>query len=198
MKAHDAWISSLALADGGKLLATTSDTLKIWDAKTGSLLKELIPPDAVAGCSFTPDGKMIAAALVSYQPGEALRQGELRVWNLESGEEVMSHANETSRIFKVNWSRNGVILYSTGNGSLVAVPAPASVSPPTLAIEYRIGTVELAITGPTGAVVWVEHSTDLTTWEPWRQTVGTGQHAEKIAVPSPFTTAQRFFRVRNE
>jgi WD40 repeat protein len=199
VQAHD-WVVALALSPDGNSLASTGyalgEKLKIWDAKSGALQKEIAASSAFGKPSFSPDGRMIAAALYPGYVADYYLRGELRVWDLASGDIVMSHTNEAARIWNVNWSPNGIIVYGTGNGALVAVRAPtAQNEAPTITTSIGPNGMELRLQAPTGATVTVETSTNLHDWETWAQTSGTGA-PEKFDVPLSAIGSARFFRAR--
>jgi WD40 repeat protein len=69
-------VTSLAFSPDGRTLASGSadQHLKLWDVKSGSLLKTLLgQPDALLSLSFSPDGQSLIAA------GESR---SVQTWNL--------------------------------------------------------------------------------------------------------------------
>ncbi len=90
LEAHDGWIRDLAVFPGGERLASVGDDMlvKIWDAKTGDLIKTLDGHDqktpqgyatALYAVAITPDGKHIAS-------GD--RIGKVLIWETDSGKQV--------------------------------------------------------------------------------------------------------------
>jgi len=89
--AHDRWVRQLAVNAAGTVIATVSDdmTCKLWDAATGRLIRRLtgfnetlLPldyPNKVFTCSFTPDGRHVAATDAECK---------VIVWEVESGREA--------------------------------------------------------------------------------------------------------------
>jgi WD40 repeat protein len=55
-------IQSLAFSPNGNLIATASldDTVRIWNARTGQLLRILDHPDGVYNVAFSPDGTQVS------------------------------------------------------------------------------------------------------------------------------------------
>jgi WD40 repeat protein len=96
--AHSFWSWQLALsADGSQVVsvsgqylpggekyepaAATEPLVKVYDVKSGAMVREFehVPP--VLSAAFSPDGSFVAAANM---------MGEIRVWNVQSGERVAS------------------------------------------------------------------------------------------------------------
>lgn len=74
------WLTALTLSSDGKILATAADndqTVRLWEAATGALLRELGPfPDPVRGLEFSADGSQLA--LLWYGADGA----QLEIWSL--------------------------------------------------------------------------------------------------------------------
>ncbi|MGZ8921088.1 MAG: WD40 repeat domain-containing protein, partial [Limisphaerales bacterium] len=104
VRAHEFWSWQLVLSpDGSRVASVTGQYLpggwkyepaeasepcvKVFDTETGELVaaKKHLPP--VLSCAFSPDGKQIAA-------GNML--GDVRVWNVEGGEEPAAKWNSPS------------------------------------------------------------------------------------------------------
>jgi len=89
--AHDRWIRQLTVNNAQTMIVTVSDdmTCKLWDAKSGQLIRKLtgfdarVPkydnPNKIFSCAISPDGRSVAAA------DDAAR---VIVWETESGREA--------------------------------------------------------------------------------------------------------------
>ena len=91
VEAHQRWVRQLAVNPAQTTVATVSDdmTCKLWDARSGRLIRQLGGfaarvanydfPNKVFACAFSPDGRHVAAA-----------DAECRVivWETESGREA--------------------------------------------------------------------------------------------------------------
>lgn len=91
VEAHQRWIRQLAVNSARTAIATVSDdmTCKLWDARSGRLLRQLGGfadrvanydfPNKIFACAFSPDGQHVAAADAECQ---------VIVWEAESGREA--------------------------------------------------------------------------------------------------------------
>jgi len=91
VEAHKLWIRQLAVNAAGTVVATVSDDMacNLWDAASGRLIRQLtgfnetlLPldyPNKVFTCSFTPDGRHVAATDAECK---------VVVWEVETGREA--------------------------------------------------------------------------------------------------------------
>jgi len=84
--AHEKTIRYVKWNADGSLFASSSDdgTLKLWDGKTGNLVKSLSAGEKVGLFKFNPDGKYIAA-IVGEDPGSFLKPAEVIIWEVKPG-----------------------------------------------------------------------------------------------------------------
>jgi WD40 repeat protein len=100
IQAHDFWSWNLDLAANGALVASVTGryeaggykyepaperepSVKVYDARTGELVREFSHLPPVQAVAFTPDGQHVAAGNL---------MGEIRVWEIASGRQVSSWA----------------------------------------------------------------------------------------------------------
>jgi WD40 repeat protein len=105
----------------GNLLVTTStdyDTVIIWDAATGELVRELPAPadHVVDTVAFSPDGQAVAA---TASPIDVLG-AEIVVWDVETGDEVTRLAGPGPCFCDTSFSPDGRLL-AASNGHAVTV-----------------------------------------------------------------------------
>jgi len=93
--AHPGYAAGIDLSPDGDLVATAgSDAIvRIWDAASGDLVRELSPA-GTHSVAFSNDGCLVASAD---------RGGNLRVWDVQSGDPVWS-TDAVSRMFSLAFS----------------------------------------------------------------------------------------------
>jgi WD40 repeat protein len=102
LKGHKNEVDGIACSPDGKLIATGSkdDTLRIWDARTGELHRELKGHSGdVVRVAFSPDSTRIVSGS---------RDNTAHIWNAETGEELRRLEGHKSDIWGVAWSPDGV------------------------------------------------------------------------------------------
>lgn len=77
--------------DGSHLAtASTDSTLRVWDAGTGTLVRELKRPGAaVQGAAFSPDGRYLASASTGYA---------VRLWDTATGAQLRLFAGHSNAL----------------------------------------------------------------------------------------------------
>ncbi|MGF1538102.1 MAG: BTAD domain-containing putative transcriptional regulator, partial [Elainellaceae cyanobacterium] len=96
-QAHGDWVWMLAFSPDGEILASGSDdsrdTLKLWNAETGDLLRTLNAPDSrVRALGWSPDQTLLASSGVD---------GAVRIWGANSGNclsVLKAHDNKASAL----------------------------------------------------------------------------------------------------
>ena len=113
-------VNALAFSRDGKLLATGSGEpsrggqIKLWDAATGALVRDLpnVHSDAVLGLDFSPDGKFLASGAADKMA---------RVTDLATGQVARTFEGHTHHVLAVSWSLDGRTLATAGADNLVKV-----------------------------------------------------------------------------
>jgi WD40 repeat protein/uncharacterized caspase-like protein len=127
-------VSTAAISADGQQVATTEFTLnqprlmKVWNAKTGSLLRTISEKCTVSG--FSPDGRQLISAC-SDNAGQSILSKIAKLWDVETGNLVQTFtahtsgvraafSNDGSRI--ITWSidpDNSIALWNAATGELV-------------------------------------------------------------------------------
>ena len=101
---HTKVVLSVAFSPDGKILASGSqdDTVKLWHVETSQNLHTFKHRERVFSVAFSPDGKVVAGG--SYRG--------IKLWNIETGEEVSLKDGTTSRSGSIAFSPDGATLAS--------------------------------------------------------------------------------------
>jgi WD40 repeat protein len=108
--------SQVALSPDGKVIAATwGQAVRIWDAGTGKLLRTLSRPEGpeVSCIAFSHDGRRLALGAgsshrITLPPGNPnSRDHRLRVWDAETGREVLSLPGHQGKVSAVAFSADG-------------------------------------------------------------------------------------------
>lgn len=88
-------------------IATANDdgTVRIWDAASGQLDKELKSQGKIMSVTFSPDGTHVAAG------GE---EGKMRIWDTSNGEQVGVDLPHTKEVLSIAYSPSGTLI-ATGS-----------------------------------------------------------------------------------
>jgi WD40 repeat protein/serine/threonine protein kinase len=88
---------SVAWSPSGRQLATTNQTVKLWEVASG---KELITLDGQATrmVAFSPDGKRLAGASAPSTGTLDARSGTVKVWDMADGREVFTLKGTVRRL----------------------------------------------------------------------------------------------------
>jgi WD40 repeat protein/serine/threonine protein kinase len=104
--------------DGKRLVIATADertkesTVIVCDALTGQEL--LSKPDSGPGVAFSPDGKRLASTVPPHSAYGPPGAGEVKIWDAQSGDDLLTLKGHTSYVLSVVFSPDGKRLASSG------------------------------------------------------------------------------------
>jgi WD40 repeat protein len=110
LKGHTLPISCVLYSPDGKRIVSGSEdrTLKVWDADTGQDLLTLKGhPGAVFCVLYSPDGKRIVSGSGGYDPKTSKRWGEVKVWDAQTGQELLTLKDHPEWVTRVAYSPDG-------------------------------------------------------------------------------------------
>jgi WD40 repeat protein len=117
-------LRQVAFASDGRLVSASADsTLKTWAFSGTWAEKKTLGPhaDRVLALDFSPDGKLLAAG-----GGEPSRSGELKIWQVESGQLLRSlDALHSDTVFALRFSPDGTKLASAAADKFLKVTSVA-------------------------------------------------------------------------
>jgi WD40 repeat protein len=137
---HDGFVSAVIWHPGGKMLATGSHDgmVRIWDASTGTVSRELDADDDVEGLQWGAGGKQIAA-VTSHGQGT----GQVRIWDVASGKKQFGVDAQYGTTWRPNQPRAG--LFFSADGKRAAAEAIGGV------VVWETGAGRAIFQGPTGS-----------------------------------------------
>lgn len=107
----DGIVWSLAFSGDGKMLAIGSNekTVKVWDLTTGQLKVTLTGHStAVRSVAFSADGKLLASVAQNlFQIGSPESPGEVKVWDIGTGQQIAALKGHTGSVTSLAFSPNG-------------------------------------------------------------------------------------------
>jgi WD40 repeat protein/DNA-binding SARP family transcriptional activator len=110
LKAHGSDVLDLVFTpDGRTALSSARDGgLILWDLFDAAQVQQLAGHgDMVYDVAFTPDGKQALSSSGSSAPSVPVKDASIRLWDLETGEQIRNQAIAANVIFQVAISPNG-------------------------------------------------------------------------------------------
>lgn len=128
--AHDIWAKAMAFSPDGRRIATASSgsrsrrngEVKVWDAETGKQVLAFTDLPYAANCvTYSPDSKYVACGLGDLPIIAPAQPGEVRVWDAQTGESVVTITGHRFWVTGVAFSPDGKRLASSSADETVRV-----------------------------------------------------------------------------
>ncbi len=121
---HEGIVSDVRFsADGTRVLSGSHDrTVRLWDVESGEELRQIETPGAILRVAFSPDGAFAASSSADVTAGAdhppEERDRSIRVWNLETGDEIERFQPNSGFVRAIDYSPDGqYILSGTWNST---------------------------------------------------------------------------------
>jgi eukaryotic-like serine/threonine-protein kinase len=165
--AHPADILATAFAPSGKQIFTACQdgVLRIWDAGTGQLVRELLKNESGLVCclAVSPDGKLVAGG--TTEPGREFDPGHVFLWDTTTAQQIgqtIDHRNYLSRVAFSPDSRSLVTASRDATAQVWDAATGKAVGPP-LRHPHPLSVARFSLDGRT--VVTGGHDGVVRVWD---------------------------------
>lgn len=100
-------VSGVAFSPNGGLIATwgLDRAIRLWDSESGKEVRRMSTKGRIRSIAFSPDGERLVTAY--SEDLEGIGAPSMKIWEIESGRELLSVKAHGDRIEGVAWSRTG-------------------------------------------------------------------------------------------
>ena len=114
LEGHSYWINTVSFSPDSKILASGSrdTTIKLWDVKTGKLIRTIEDSGSIVSISFSPDGKTLASGSGDHT---------IKLWNVNTGEEIKTLNKQGKYGFSISFSPDGKTLASGSDDKTIKI-----------------------------------------------------------------------------
>ena len=110
-RAHQDFGRAVAFSADGKLVATGTDVILLWDTATKKIVSRFDEISSVWSLAFSPDGKTIASA----------DKDEIVVWDANSRKKITTIGPQAVPVYSLAFSRDGNRLFAAKRDRAVRV-----------------------------------------------------------------------------
>ena len=136
--------------------AAAGGELKVWDAKSGTLLLDLTQPVSIGvngerggSVAFSPDGTRIVTGGVRHKNNSG---GEVKVWDAKTGQVLVRVNLSPDVVLGVAFSRDGTRI-ATANHNKIATVRDAATGTALVELKGHRGSVNSVAFSPDGTQV---------------------------------------------
>jgi len=181
---HTGIVWGLAFSPDGQMLVSASSdaTARVWDWRSGTLLKSLEFPDQVISVTFSPDGQTLAVGGVD-EPLNEIRNAAIWTFSVGSWDSLMKFP-EYWNIPAIVYSPDGSVLVGGGTSRNVQVwRASHGVTLFTLNHAHQVSSIAMSpdgSTAATGTCAATLESAECTQGAVWLWNLTTGRLIDRL------------------
>lgn len=155
-------VSTIAISDDGKYVASSSDTLvKLWDYETGTLLHSFEGhKDSINALAFDPEGHYLASGSSDYDMNECA----IKIWDVRKGQLKTTKGSHGGSITSLSFSPNGDYLVSGAFDKTVNVWDTIKGRLITTLVGHEHAVINVAITDD-GQIISASYDETIKVWD---------------------------------
>jgi WD40 repeat protein len=184
-------IDALEWSPDSSRISASCDTARIFDVATGEALFALAheAPTAVLSAVWSPDGARMLTT--SGYDDVGAEDTTVRIWDANTGEELLVIRGHTSQVFLGTWSPNGQRIVSSSSDSTTRI-WDAETGDELLTLSTPAVYSPFARWSPDGKYVAVGTQIALAEiWRVWQTTEELVEYAKECCVFRELTSAER-------
>ncbi len=167
-KAHRMFARAAAFSPDGELVATGSNDIVLWEAKTQRLLARLEHTDNVWSLAFSPDGKWLVST-----HGD----GAILLWEVAARRRVADFSGHIGPVRKVAFSRDGRLMASGSDDESLIVWQRDSLHKQAVLTGHKNGVSEIVFPAESGQIASADKAATSRIWE-----IAMGQARETLNI----------------